>query len=69
MAVPPSVADQAEKTYPVLVGAVGADKMLAAVLTEPLSTEVPPFELYVTVRVLAVHCAYKVIAPNGEAGM
>jgi hypothetical protein len=45
MAVPPSVADQAEKVYPARVGAVGAEEILAAVFTVPLVTAVPPFEL------------------------
>ena len=57
MAVPPSVADHAVNVYPVLVGAVGSVEILAAVLTEPLLTVVPPLELYVTVREFAVHCA------------
>ena len=69
IAVPPSVADQAENVYPARVGAVGAEEILAAVFTEPLLTVVPPLELYVTVREFAVHCAYKVIDPYGEAGV
>ncbi len=44
IAVPPSVADQAEKVYPARVGAVGAEEMLAAVFTVPLVTDEPPFE-------------------------
>jgi hypothetical protein len=44
----------------VRVGAVGAEEILAAVFTVPLVTEVPPFESYVTVKVLALQIAYKV---------
>jgi hypothetical protein len=42
--LPVSVTDHPLNVYPALVGAVGADAMLAPVFTDPLVTALPPFE-------------------------
>ncbi len=42
MVEPDEDVDQPVNVYPVRVGAVGADEILAPVLTEPLETKLPP---------------------------
>ena len=53
------MADHPANVNPTRVGAVGAAAIEPPVVNEPAVTAVPPFELYVTVFVPAVHWAYR----------
>ena len=52
---PEVVVDQPANVYPVLVGAVGAEKILAPVCEPPFVTADPPCESKVIVKEFAVH--------------
>jgi hypothetical protein len=59
--LPPLVElNQPANVYPVRVGDPGDAAIDPPVTVVPLAMEVPPCESYVTVRVFAVHCAYRV---------
>ena len=61
IALPPlDAVNHPANEYPALVGEPGDDAIEPPVDVEPLDTDDPPCESYVTVNELAVHCAYNV---------
>lgn len=64
IALPPlDAANQPANEYPARVGEPGDDAIEPPVTVDPEDTAVPPWESYVTVNGLAVHCAYSVKSP------
>jgi len=62
MALPPlEAANHPLKEYPARVGVPGDEAIDPPVVVEPSEIALPLCELYVTVSVLAVHTAYRVV--------